>query len=509
MFKTKTNLIIIFFCVFNLTLHIIADFNSGFQGDELLHIETGNHPDFGYMEFPPVIGWLAFIQNLFHSNSVFVNHIFCHIASTLILILAALTTIALGGKSKAVFIMLLCISVMPARAYQLFQPVVFTHLFWLLSFYQFVRFVKTLENKYLLYLTISLAFGFLTKFDILFFIAGLVSLLFFNRTQKVILTKSIWKYILIFIFIISPNLIWQYQNQFPVLNMFSLLYKTQLDKLTISGVLKDLIIMLNPLTVIIWVGGLFFMFSKKYSSFFRPIAISIIISLLLFSITKSKAYYFVPAILTLLMFGSVWFEQSVLAKRKWVLYPATILLIASGILFAPFGLSLLPLDNFVKFAKLKMKNERFQNERFQVDCQEYFAQAKWKNTLTALKQVYDSLPQTEKQTCMIWGKHYSQAGGVNLYRADYGLPKAFSYHGSFYLWSPESGAIPKTVIAFTNGEADINFFRDFFGSVVAVKKVYNPYASFDKDLYQTIFICKEPKQDFAGLRTAFKNRIFE
>ena len=509
MFKTKTNLIIIFFCVFNLTLHIIADFNSGFQGDELLHIETGNHPDFGYMEFPPVIGWLAFIQNLFHSNSVFVNHIFCHIASTLILILAALTTIALGGKSKAVFIMLLCISVMPARAYQLFQPVVFTHLFWLLSFYQFVRFVKTLENKYLLYLTISLAFGFLTKFDILFFIAGLVSLLFFNRTQKVILTKSIWKYILIFIFIISPNLIWQYQNQFPVLNMFSLLYKTQLDKLTISGVLKDLIIMLNPLTVIIWVGGLFFMFSKKYSSFFRPIAISIIISLLLFSITKSKAYYFVPAILTLLMFGSVWFEQSVLAKRKWVLYPATILLIASGILFAPFGLSLLPLDNFVKFAKLKMKNERFQNERFQVDCQEYFAQAKWKNTLTALKQVYDSLPQTEKQTCMIWGKHYSQAGGVNLYRADYGLPKAFSYHGSFYLWTPESGAIPKTVIAFTNGEADINFFRDFFGSVVAVKKVYNPYASFDKDLYQTIFICKEPKQDFAGLRTAFKNRIFE
>ena len=509
MFKTKTNLIIIFFCVFNLTLHIIADFNSGFQGDELLHIETGNHPDFGYMEFPPVIGWLAFIQNLFHSNSVFVNHIFCHIASTLILILAALTTIALGGKSKAVFIMLLCISVMPARAYQLFQPVVFTHLFWLLSFYQFVRFVKTLENKYLLYLTISLAFGFLTKFDILFFIAGLVSLLFFNRTQKVILTKSIWKYILIFIFIISPNLILQYQHQFPVLNMFSLLYKTQLDKLTISGVLKDLIIMLNPLTVIIWVGGLFFMFSKKYSSFFRPIAISIIISLLLFSITKSKAYYFVPAILTLLMFGSVWFEQNVLAKRKLVLYPATILLIASGILFAPFGLSLLPLDNFVKFAKLKMKNERFQNERFQVDCQEYFAQAKWKNTLTALKQVYDSLPQTEKQTCMIWGKHYSQSGGVNLYRADYGLPKAFSYHGSFYLWTPESGAIPKTVIAFTNGEADINFFQDFFGSVVAVKKVYNPYASFDKDLYQTIFICKEPKQDFAGLRTALKNRIFE
>lgn len=509
MFKNKTNLIILFFCVINLTLHIIADFNSGFQGDELLHIETGNHPAFGYMEFPPVIGWLAFIQNLFHSDSVFVNHIFCHIASTIILILAALTTIALGGKSKAVFVILLCFSIMPARAYQLFQPVVFTHLFWLLSFYQLVRFIKTLDNKYLLYLTISLAFGFLTKYDILFFIAGIASLLFFKRTQKAILTKSIWKYILIFILLISPNLWWQYQHQFPVLNMFLLLYKTQLDKLTISGALKDLIIMLNPLTIFIWVGGLFFMFSKKYATFFRPIAVSLLISILLFAITKSKAYYFVPAMLTLLMFGSVWFEQNVLSKRKWVLYPTTILLIASGILFAPFGLSLLPLDSFVKFAKLKMKNDRFQNERFQVDCQEYFGQTKWKNTLTALKEVYDSLPQAERQTCMIWGKHYSQAGGVNLYKADYGLPKAFSYHGSFYMWTPESGTIPKTVIAFTNGEAEINFFQDFFSSVVEVKKVYNPYASFDKDLYQTIFICKEPKQDFAGLRTAFKNRIFE
>lgn len=69
--------------------------------------------------------------------------------------------------------------------------------------------------------------------------------------------------------------------------------------------------------------------------------------------------------------------------------------------------------------------------------------------------------------------------------------------------------MPETVIAFTNGEADIDFFQDFFISVVAIKKVYNPYASFDKDIYQTIFICKKPKQDFAGLSEAFKKRIFE
>lgn len=102
----KLILLIFLFCVVKLTLHIIADVHSGFQGDELLHIATGNHPSWGYMEFPPVIGWLAHVQNLVGSTAVFVHHIFSHLASILIFIVIALTVVALGGRSIAVFIYL-------------------------------------------------------------------------------------------------------------------------------------------------------------------------------------------------------------------------------------------------------------------------------------------------------------------------------------------------------------------------------------------------------------------
>jgi len=105
----QTKLIIFIFCVIKLTLHIIADTHSGFQGDELLHIETGNHLAFGFMEFPPFIGIVAFTQNLFNSNSIFVHHIFSHLASILILIYVAKTTFELGGKNKAIFLTLMCI----------------------------------------------------------------------------------------------------------------------------------------------------------------------------------------------------------------------------------------------------------------------------------------------------------------------------------------------------------------------------------------------------------------
>lgn len=487
-------------------LHLIADLNSGFQGDELLHIETGNYPSFGYMEFPPVIGWLAFIQNQFSSQSVFVHHIFSHIASLLILVLIALATVELGGKSKAVFIVLLCILVAPAfgRAHQLFQPVVFTHLFWLFSFYQLARYIKTLDKKYLLYLTIGVGFGFLTKYDILFFIAGLTGLLLIKRTRTAILQKDIWKYILLFFILIAPNILWQYQYGFPVLDMFSRLYETQLDKLTILGVFETMVISLNPLTLFFWIGGLIYMFRTENSSIYRPIAFTIIISIALLTLNKSKAYYFYPAMITLMIFGSIWFEQKVLSKRKWILFPATFLLFLSGIVLIPYGLAILPLDIFIKFAGIENKGGRYE-----IDHQEYYSKSKWEKTMVGLKTVYDSLPPSERKDYLIWGKHYSQAGGVNLFRKSYGTPKAFSYHGSFYMWTPEKGELPNAVIAFSNGEAGIDFYQSFFNSVVAVKRIYNPYADDEKDLWQTIYVCKDPKLDFEELRTEFKTRIYE
>ena len=132
----QAKLIVFIFCIIKLTLHLIADSHSGFQGDELLHIEAGKHLALGYMEFPPLIGLLAFVQNLFHAPSAFVHHIFPHFASILILITIARITIALGGNDKALFLVLLGIIIAPGfgRSQQLFQPVVFSQLFWILGF---------------------------------------------------------------------------------------------------------------------------------------------------------------------------------------------------------------------------------------------------------------------------------------------------------------------------------------------------------------------------------------
>ncbi|MFH4966201.1 glycosyltransferase family 39 protein [Gaetbulibacter sp. M235] len=503
----QTKLIIFIFCILKLTLHLIADSHSGFQGDELLHIETGKHLAFGYMEFPPLIGFLAFIQNLFGNNSVFIQHLFPHIASLLILIYIAKTTIELGGKNKAVFFVLLAILIAPGfgRSQQLFQPVVFSQLFWVLSFYQLTRFVKYLDKKSLWYLTLFCTLGFLAKYDSVFFLFGLSALLFFKKTRTALIAHKFWFNIIVFFLCISPNIIWQFCNDFPLLQMTNRLYETQLEKISRLDILVNLVMAINPVvSLLIVFPALIYIIRRKDNHIVRILSVVIGLSFILLLFKNGKSYYFFPIILTILPFGAMFWEQIVIVKRKWMMYPITVLLIL-GTALIPFGM---PVYSFNRYLEKGYPYEKkdIKGGKYGVKFDEYYTKEKWKITMQNLKSVFDSLPENEKQTCIIWGKHYGQAGAVNLFGNEYNLPKAFSFHGSFYSWTPKN-KIPNTVIALSYRVGD--FFKSYFDEVTLVKTIYNPYADNEEELYQKIYICRRPKQDFGKMKELFMKRIFE
>ena len=501
----QTKLVIFTFCIVKLALHLVADSNSGFQGDELLHIETGNHLAFGFMEFPPVIGVLAFIQNLFQSESVFVHHIFSHIAAILILIFVSKITIELGGKTKAVFLVLLCIIIAPAfgRSQQLFQPVVFSQLFWVLNFFFLTKYVKNLDQKYLWMLTIGTALAFLTKYDAVFFIFGVSSLLLFKPTRQALLKHNFWLNIGVFILLVSPNIIWQVVNDFPVLKMFARLYETQLERQAPLEVLQGFIMALNPLTLIITIPAFISIFHHSMKAY-KPLSVAILLSALFLGFSKGKGYYFYPIMLAILPYGSVFWEHAILPKKKWLAYPTgSILLI--GVFLIPFGMPVFPLESYLKHDYLYENRNVVTGGQFNVRFEERYSQENWPVILQELKTVYDSLPNKEKNT-IIWGKHYAQAGAVNLFNEQYDLPMAFSLHGSFYNWVPE-GEMPETTICL--GYNVGGFFKEYFDEVEKVKTFYNPYAETEEELHQHIYICKNPRQTFDELKKVFEERIFE
>lgn len=501
-FKTE-NIIIALFCIINLILHLIADFNSGFHGDELLHIEAGNHAAFGYMDFPPLIAWLATVQNLFHSDSIFVNHLFVHISTVLIFLLCGWIVIELGGSWIAVLLTLSAILFAPGfvASHNLFLPVVFEQLTWIASIFLLVKYSNSQSGKHLIFLGIVAAIGFLAKYSIVFLIAGLIFsvLLFHFRLLK---NKSLWIGLLLFLILILPNIFWQFKNGLPVFNHVSKLYETQLNIISVFAELKQLFLFLNPFTSVLWISGLLIVpFAIKFKKF-RLTSFTLLFAFILLFLAKGKAYYYFPVVLGLLPLGALFIEQF-LNRRRWILYGYLSLLGLSGAFLLPSGIPVLPLNTYLKL----YHPQKGENDKITLPFENYYSAGIRNQILEKVNFTYTSLPEAERKTCLVWGRHYSQAGGINLHGKEQGLPQAFSFHSSFYNWVPEFSK-DITVIVISDLSWDREHWLRYFDEVEPVCDIQNRFASDNEWSVQHIFLCRKLKYNSVELKQKFSTEIF-
>lgn len=501
-YKTEHRLIA-FFVILSLVLHLIADFNSFYHGDELLHIEAGRYPAFGYMDFAPVIAYLAYIQNIFQSDSLFINHLFVHIASVLILVFCGLTTMKLGGKWPAVLVTLSCILFSPGfgASHSLFLPALFEQLAWVVCFYFLVSYCNSENTKFLILLGISAALGFLTKYSIAFLIAGIIiSVLLFQR--DILKKNALWISLVLFLLIILPNILWQINNGLPVFNHVSKLYETQLDNNSRLSELKMLLLFLNPFTSIFWITGLFvFPLIPEFKKY-RLASFSLLSAFILLFIAKGKTYYYFPIILGVLPLGAVFFER-LLQQRKALLIVYVVILVFFGIVILPKGMPILPLHKYVKLYKLKKNSDN----KIPLTFENYYSKETWDQLLASVDSAFRNLPATEQKSCLIWGRHYSQAGGINLLGRKYGLPPAISFHSSYYNWVPDFPA-NITMIVISDYSWDKEHWLRYFSDVQEVDRIENLYAS-DKEWYiQHVFLCRNLRYNSAELKEKFRNLVF-
>ena len=496
-------LVIIAVITFNLILHLIANFQAGFLSDEFLFIESGRHLAAGYMDFSPMIAFLAAIQNIFHSSSIFVNHIFLHLATMLILLVSGFITIELGGKWLAVLATLLCITFAPgfAASHSFFLPDVFDQLAWISCLYFILKFCNEPSSRNLILIGVIAALGFLTKYTIVFLIGGLIlSVLIFNR--GLLKRKALWVSVVISLIIITPNIIWQITNGFPLLGHFGALYKTQLEKLSLINEFRNIIMYLNPLASVIWIPGLLAVpFLHRFRDK-RLYTFSLLSAFIFLLVARGKSYYYFPVILGALPLGTVFLEQ-ILTRRMWILKTYLSLTLIAGAILLPHGLPVLPLEKYVKYYRLEINNDG----KIPLTFDNYYSRPLWKRILETVSNQYRRLPPDEQKNCLVWGRHYSQAGGINLFGRKYGLPPAFSFHGSFFNWVPEFSK-NITVIIISDYSWDKEHWLKYFDSVEEIDTIENIYASGKEWFCQHIFLCRGLKYDSSELKKIFRVDIF-
>ena len=115
--------LILLMAIIKFTLPLfLQDASFELQRDEYLYYEQGHHLAFGYLENPPMIGWLASISSLFGGSVAWIKFWPCLFGAATVVV-TCLITAELGGNLFAQFLAALgIITGAYLRVHFLFQP---------------------------------------------------------------------------------------------------------------------------------------------------------------------------------------------------------------------------------------------------------------------------------------------------------------------------------------------------------------------------------------------------
>ncbi len=404
--------------------------------DEYLYFEQGKHLDWGYLENPPLIGLMASISDLF-GGSFFWIKFWPSFMGSLTLIITAGIVKELGGSLFAIFISSLAfLATAYLRVHFLFQPNMLDIFFWTLSAYLLLVYLNKNENKYLYCLSIALALAVWGKYSVLFFIGALLLSLLLTRQRNLFANKHFWLAILLGCLVIMPNVIWQYQHNWPLVHHMNELQQTQLQYISKADFIKEQILMLLPV-ILVWMGGLiWFLHNEKY----RLIAYLYLITIALLMLGSGKGYYALGSYPMLLAGGAVWLER--LTKKKlWLRYAFTFFILILALPFIPL---LLPMQEAgamaisnKKYGLEKLGILKWEDQQSHALQQDFADMQGWKELATKTETFYHTLPITVQANTICYCRNYGQAGAVKYFASDKQFSsKTISDNGSFLLWIP-------------------------------------------------------------------------
>ena len=121
----------------------------------------------------------------------------------------------------------------------------------------------------------------------------------------------------------------------------------------------------------------------------------------------------------------------------------------------------------------------------------------WQDLTKQVAEIYQSIPESEKPSTVILAGNYGEAGALDLYGDEYGLPRIIS-GGNSYWYRGYGAPEPETVIV-VGFEGD--YARHFFNSCQFSGTVKNSYdVKNEETSYHTgLYICREPRRPWSEM----------
>ncbi|MGA3328152.1 MAG: glycosyltransferase family 39 protein [Terriglobia bacterium] len=485
------NQVLVSLALATVLIHLLCSSGYGYFRDELYAIACSKHLAWGYVDQPPFSEFvLAIIGNLL-GYGWFALRLLPAVCGGLVALLIGLIVRQLGGGRFA--------QALAATGYivggvylalaNYYSMNCFDHLFWALGIYLLVRILKSGDTRLWMLFGLVAGLGLENKYSMGFLGLGLITGLALTPARRHFLDKWLWIGGALAALIFLPHILWEVHNHLPTAEFIHNVTAKKNIPLTPWAFLGECVLLVHPFTLPIWLTGLIYLFFSPQGRKFRVLGWIYVAVLGILLSTHSKPYYFAPAFLVLFPAGAVAIEAYV-ARHAWNWLKPTYLavLVLGGALAAPLALPVLPVETLIRYQGwlgIRPRSEE-QDEKVGRLSQMFADMFGWPEMAAQMAQIYDHLSLEDKTDCVIGASNYGEAGAIDFFGEQYGLPNAISTHNNYWFWGP--GDKPGKVLLVIGGSKED--YEGMYEDVRQVAAFANPYAI---ESGRRIFLCRKPK----------------
>jgi len=404
-------------------LHLLTNGRYSFHRDELQFLSDASHLDWGFVAYPPFTPFIEHIGLAIFGLSLVGLRLFSVLAQAAAIVVTGLMARELGGQRLAQVTAALAVALSPLPIFEgtEFQYTTFDYLWWVLIAYFTIRLLRTENPRWWLAIGAAVGMGLLTKYSIVFFIAGLLAGLILTRALRYLLSPWFWAGIGVAFVMFLPNFLWQVHHQFISYTFLHHIHVRDVGEGRADGFLTDQFrICVNLFAAPLWIAGLVaFLHHRRY----RMLAWMYLVPLALFFFAKGRGYYIAAAYPMLLAMGATAAEGWLDSLPRWVRRTIKSVFFTGLAICAAYILAVVvPLASSGPLRDFALQRNG--------DLREEFG---WQELVKTVAGIRDSLSPEQQANLGIVVGNYGEQGAIEMLGPPYHLPPPISLTNSAWL----------------------------------------------------------------------------
>lgn len=429
--------LLVVLCAAKLLLHLFTSVRHyGYFRDELYYLDLARHLDWGYVDCAPLIAIYAKTA-LLMGGSLGALRILPALAGAALIAITMLFCRELGGGRYAQLLAGLCILLAPAFLVQdsLLTMNAFEPLYWMGALFVVARILRTGDSRLWLWFGVLAGLGLENKHSTLSFGFAVVMALLLTPHRKELAKRWIWIAGAIALAIFLPNIIWQIRHHFPTIEDLANV-KREGKNVVLGPVafVATQIIDMHPAFLFIWVPGLIWLLRTPR---WRVLGLTFVVFFLQQELAHAKDYYLFPMYPLVFAAGTIAIERWLANRAAWTRAAVVAVILIATVPMIPLFTWMLPPERLLAYQSfIGFKPAKQEVHMESLLMQPIADQFGWPEMAKEVADIYNSLPPEERAQTGIWAGNYGEAGAINQFGPQYGLPRAWSRHQNHWYWGP-------------------------------------------------------------------------